>query len=273
VPVEKVPEDRNARRTFLEEWAKGQRTRLAEEERLRRKLGYAQQMARVAANARERTDSLGEIPVVITKPSDLPIDRAAVFADLMAGLREHKWADPIVSECDEPRYIAPTAIELARRHRPEAPWLLYMEDDVVLGPHFDLLPELLREAGEHFPETGVVSFFSGSGTLTEPGWSILPIEHFGWLQCVAIRNTEFLLGFRAFIGELAGTDASPTQRTRPKPRTDRAVGAYLASEYDTFALWCPSLVQHADLASVFSGPQRRRISWSYRQAYGRLDRT
>lgn len=240
---------------------------------MRRRLGYAEQMARVSANARQRTNSLRELPVVITKPSDLPVDRAAVFADLMVRLGEHGWADPIVSECDEPRWIAPTAIELARRHRPEAPWLLYMEDDVVLGPDFDLLPELLREAGELYPDIGAVSFFSGSGTLTEPGWSVLPIEHFGWLQCVAIRNTEFLLGFRAFIGKLAGNAASVSPRTRPTPRSDSAVGSYLATEYDTFALWCPSLVQHADLASVFAGPQRRRISWSFRQAYGRLDGT
>src|SRR5262249_28663380 len=76
------------------------------------------------------------IPVVITKPSDLPVDRAAVFADLIVGLREYEWADPIVSECDEPRSIAPNAIDLARRHRRGAPWLLYMEDDVILGPDF-----------------------------------------------------------------------------------------------------------------------------------------
>jgi hypothetical protein len=63
----------------------------------------AEESARVLAQARQRitqVDSLSGvavIPVVVTRPSDLPVDRAAVFADLMAGLREHEWADPIVS--------------------------------------------------------------------------------------------------------------------------------------------------------------------------------
>jgi len=193
------------------------------------------------------------IPVGITKPSDLPADRAAVFADLMVRLREYKWADPIVSECDEPRYIAPKAIDLARRHRPDAPWLLYMEDDVILGPDFGLLPALLREADELFPSTGIVSFFAeGFG---EPGWSTHRMHGFGWLQCAAIRNTDHLEGFRSAGEQLT---AHP----------DEALRAFLAVEYGAYALWCPSLVQHADVTSAFFGQTVGRISWSYKLAYG-----
>lgn len=245
--MDKIPEDRDARLAFLEGWAKSQQSRL-----------HAEEIARVMAQARQRigqADSLREvavIPVVITKPSDLPVDRAAVFADLMVRLREYKWADPIVSECDEPRYIAPKAIDLARRHRPGAPWLLYMEDDVILGPDFGLLPALLREADELFPDTGVVSFFSG--THDEPGWSTYPIGHFGWLQCAAIRNTDHLVGFRSAGKQL---DKDP----------DMAVRLFLAGEYEAYALWCPSLVQHAEVTSTL-GHQGERISWSYKQAYG-----
>jgi len=180
-----------------------------------------------------------------------------VFADLMLRLREYKWADPVVSECDEPRYIASKAIDLARRHRPEAPWLLYMEDDVILGPDFGLLPGLLREADEIFPYTGLVSFFSAS--FGEPGWSIHSIEQFAWLQCAAIRNTDYLAGFRAY------TDYVATQVP------DQTVGTFLAVEYDAFSLWCPSLVQHADVWSAYFGQRMdasERISWTYKQAYG-----
>jgi hypothetical protein len=249
--VDKIPEDRDARLAYLEGWAKSQQSRL-----------YAEAIARVVADARQRTgqvDSLREmavIPVVITKPSNLPVDRAAVFADLMVRLREYKWADPIVSECDEPRYIAPRAIDLARSHHPGAPWVLYMEDDVILGPDFGLLPELLREADERFPDTGVVSFFSGSHA--DPGWSTHPMEGFGWLQCAAIRNTDYLAGFWSAGKQL---DRQP----------DMAVRAFLAVEYDAYALWCPSLVQHAGVTSAFFGQTKAatgRISRSYKQAYG-----
>jgi hypothetical protein len=278
--VGKIPEDRDERLARLEAWADEQRSRLAEEERGRR---YAEETARVEALARARAgqvDALrGVIPVVITKPSELPVDRAAVFADLMLDLREYPWADPIVSECDEARYTTPRAIDLARRHRPDAPWLLYMEDDVILGPHFGLLPELLREADELFPQTGIVSFFSGA--FIEPGWSTLPMQRFGWLQCVAFRNTDYLGGFRSFIDDLvtqtageqstsstAGQEVPASERTRPDPPSDIAVGTFFTARYDAFALWCPSLVQHAELASVFGGAQLRRISRSYEQAYG-----
>jgi hypothetical protein len=196
------------------------------------------------------------MPVVITKPSDFPAERATVFAELMARLREYEWADPIVSECDEPKYIASTAIDLARRHHPDAPWLLYMEDDVILGPDFGLLPGLLREADEIFPYTGLVSFFSPR--LLEPGWSIHPMDEFSWLQCVAIRNTDYLVGFRSAGGHLY-------------EHPDVAVKSFLAVEYDAYALWCPSLVQHAGVTSAFFGQSMdasERISRSYVQAYG-----
>jgi hypothetical protein len=298
--VETIPEERDARVAFLERWARGQQRRLAAEKQRRlaevqlaaeearadkQRRPYAEEIARVVAEARQRTgqvDSLRDvavIPIVIAKPSDLPVDRAAVFADLMVRLREYKWADPIVSECDEPRYVAPEAIDLARRHRPDAPWLLYMEDDVILGPDFGLLPGLLREADELFPHTGMVSFFSG--WIDEPGWSIHSIESFGWLQCVAIRNTDYLVGLRAFIDSLtqsAGKQSMrsrarhwfpASQRTRPTLPPDGVLGNFLAAEYDAYALWCPSLVQHADLASVFFGQTLpERISRSYEQAYG-----
>ena len=276
--MDKVPEDRDARLAFLEGWAKSQQRRLDEETPLseeqsrllqHRRLAsdeqrrrYAEQIARVVTRARRRVgqaDSLREvavIPVVITKPSDLPVDRAAVFADLMVRLREYKWADPIVSECDEPRYIAPKAIDLARRHRPDAPWLLYMEDDVIPGPDFGLLPGLLREADELFPYTGVVSFFTeGCG---EPGWSTHPMPHFGWLQCAAIRNTDYLVGF-------------PSAGEQLQEHPDMAVRLFLAAEYYAYALWCPSLVQHAEVTSAFFGQTieaSERTSLSYKQAYG-----
>jgi hypothetical protein len=206
------------------------------------------------------------IPVVITKPSDLPADRAAVFADLMVGLRECKWAAPIVSECDDLRYIAPNAVDLARRHRPSAPWLLYMEDDVVLGPDFGWLPEILREADELPRYTGVVSFFSL--WFDEPGWSVHPMKQFGSLLCAAIRNTDHLLGFRAFIDYVVTQSADKQWMTHP----DEAVQTFLAMEYDAHAVWCPSLVQHAEVTPVFTKFQTvrppKRISTSYELAYG-----
>jgi hypothetical protein len=261
--VDEVPQDRGARQAFLERWAREQQ-----------RLLYAGEIARVVADAPQRTGqvdsppSVAMIPVVITKPSDPPVDRTAVFADLMVGLREYKWADPIVSECDEPRYIAPKAIDLARRHRPDAPWLLYMEDDVILGPDFGWLPEILREADERFPYTGVVSFFSGS--IDEPGWSIHSMEQFGWLQCAAIRNTDHLVDFQAFI-DCDVTESAGKRWTMQLP--DVAVRAFLATEYDAYALWCPSLVQHAEVTSAFWGESQtecapKRISKSYARAYG-----
>jgi hypothetical protein len=259
--VDEVPEDRSARVAFLERWATEQQRQL-----------YADEIARVVTRARERAermDSFGGvavIPVVITKPSYLPSDRAAVFAELVVGLREYKWADTIVSECDDPRYIAPNAIELARRHRPDASWLLYMEDDVVLGPDFGWLPEMLREADELFRHTGLVSFFSL--WFDEPGWSIHPIEQFGSLLCVAIRNTDHLVGFRAFIDYVVTQSADKQWMTQ----SDQAVRTFLGSKYDAHAVWCPSLVQHAEVTPVYTkyqtvGPPKR-ISTSYEQAYG-----
>jgi hypothetical protein len=273
--VGKIPEDRDARRAFLVAWAKEQHSRLAAEEQrpaaeeYRRQ--YVEALARVVAQARhriEQVDSLrgaAVIPVVVTKPSDLAADRAAVFGDLMVGLREQKWADPIVSECDEPWYVAPKAVDLGRRHHPGAPWLLYMEDDVIIGPDFGLLPGLLREADELFPDTGVVSFYSG--VFGEPGWSIHSMEQFGSLLCVAIRNTDHLAGFRAFIDY--DVTQSPGKQSYKSP--DLALQAFLATEYDAYPLWCPSLVQHADLTSILFGADPilgRRISSSYEHAYG-----
>jgi hypothetical protein len=209
---------------------------------------------------------VAEIPVVVTKPSDLPADRATVFADLIGGLREYKWADPIVSECDDPRYIAPNAMDLVRRHRPDAPWLLYMEDDVVLGPDFEWLPEILREADDLSRYTGVVSFFSL--WFDEPGWSIHPLEQFGSLLCVAIRNTDHLVGFRAFIDHVLTQSADKQWMTQP----DQAVRTFLATEYDVHAVWCPSLVQHAEVTPVYTKygtvDPPKRISRSYERAYG-----
>jgi hypothetical protein len=274
--VDKIPKDPDARLAFLERWRESQQGRQAEEEQRRwaeeqrrraeeiareeeQQRRYAEQIPHVLAKARQRTgqvDSRREasvIPVVITKPSDLSVDRAAVFADLMVRLREYKWADPIVAECDDPKYIAPNAIDLARRHRPDAPWFLYMEDDVILGPDFGLLPGLLREADELFPNTGLMSFFCPG--LVEPGWSIQPMEQFSWLQCAAIRNTDYLVGFRSAGGQFP----------------DVAVTSFLSVEYDAYALWCPSLVQHAEVTSAFFGQgvnASERISKSYEQAYG-----
>jgi hypothetical protein len=91
--VDKIPRDRYARLAFLEGWAKEHQKRLDAEE-----------IARAVAQARQRigqVDSLlgvAAIPVVITKSSDLPVDRAAVFTDFMVRLREYRWADPIASE-------------------------------------------------------------------------------------------------------------------------------------------------------------------------------
>jgi len=259
VEVGKVPEDRSSRLAFLEGWAKEQQRR-----------PYADEIARIVARAKtctRRVDSLGGaavIPVVVTKAPDSPVDRAAVFDDLMAGLRECEWADPIVSECGEPRYIVPTAVELSRNRRPNAPWLLYMEDDVILGPDFGLIPELLREADERFPEAGVASFFSG--LVDEPGWSTHPMKHFSWLQCAAIRGADHLADIRAFIDD-AGTSGTGEELSAP----DLAVRSFFATKYQAYAVWCPSLVQHADLTSVFfskpAGASPKRISRSYERAY------
>ena len=259
--MDEIPEGGDERLAFLERWA----ARRGEEEQKRLQ---AEEISRVLAQARQRIgelDSLREVavlPVVITKAPDLPADRATVFADLMRRLQEYEWADPVVSECPEPRDIAPNAIDLARRHRPDAPWLLYMEDDVILGPEFGLLPGLLSEAAELCPQAGIVSFYSG--WIDTPGWSIHPMNLFGWLQCAAIRNTDYLADFRAFV------DCSvnePAKQFGEVP--DASVQAFLAAEYDTYALWCPSLVQHADVTSaLFGQPRRRRISSSYNQAYG-----
>lgn len=140
-----------------------------------------------------------------------------------------------------------------------------MEDDVVLGPDFGLLPGLLREADELFPHTGIVSFFSG--TFGEPGWSIHSMEDFGWLQCAGIRNADYFVSFRTFIDDLVTRSAGQQFTTFP----DVVVRTFLAAQYDTFALWCPSLVQHAEVTSAFFSQTEdapKRISRSYRQAYG-----
>jgi hypothetical protein len=171
-----------------------------------------------------------------------------------------------VSECDEPRYIAPSAIDLARRHRRGAPWLLYMEDDVILGPDFGLIPEILREADELFPYTGIVSFFSRSAQ--EPGWSIHSMEQFSWLQCAAIRNTDHLAGFRTFIDHAVMQSADKRGITQRYVVPDQAVQTFMATEYDAYAVWCPSLVQHAEVTSVFWNYQIPCISPSYERAYG-----
>lgn len=285
--MNKLPEDRDARLAFLAAWAEEQRSllaaekrRLAEEEHRRL---WAEGIACAVIEARQRIGHVPRewsvIPLVVTKPSDLPADRESVFANLMAGLREHEWADPIVSECDEPRYIVPTAIDLARRHHPDARWLLYMEDDVILGPDFGLLPGLLCEAEQLYPHAGIVSFFTM--WPDEPGWTIFPMAGFAWLQCAAIRNTDHLAGLRTFIDGLVIRSAgerlttprtqheSPAwYRTRPLPPSDDALGAFMAIEYAVHALWCPSLVQHAALASVFVPDRGTRISPTYKQAYG-----
>jgi hypothetical protein len=262
--VGKIPEDRSARLGFVTAWAKEQQRRL-----------YGEEIARVVAEARHRSAQVDSrqgvtvIPVVITQPSDLSVDRAAVFAELMVRLREYTWADPIVSQCDEPRFVAPKAIDLARSHNRGAPWILYMEDDVILGPDFGLLPALLREADELFPYAGVVSFFSGS--CGDPGWSVHSMEQFGWLQCAAIRNTDYLVGFRALIDSVV-TESAGKRLTTPRYEfPDLAVRTFLAVEYDAFALWSPSLVQHAEVTSAFFGQTEgapKRISKSYEQAYG-----
>jgi hypothetical protein len=81
------------------------------------------------------------------------------------------------------------------------------------------------------------------------------MEGFGWLQCAAIRDSDFLGGFRAFIDHGVTKSASKQSvqdEMLPYDIPDTAVKLFLAVEYDTYALWYPSLVQHADVTSVFS---------------------
>jgi hypothetical protein len=148
-----------------------------------------------------------------------------------------------------------------------------MEDDVILGPDFGLIPELLREAEELFPDAGVVSFFSVH--VDEPGWSVHPMGDFAWLQCAAIRNCDYVAGFRAFIDYFVAQCAAKewvSQRWLCEA-PDQALQIFLTTEYDAYAVWCPSLVQHARVTSTFSLFMNQvlppgRISPSYERAYG-----
>jgi hypothetical protein len=50
-----------------------------------------------------------------------------------------------------------------------------------------------------------------------------------------------------------------------------ALKRFLGVEYDAHAVWCPSLVQHAEVTSAFFGQRMdasERISKSYKHAYG-----
>jgi hypothetical protein len=95
------------------------------------------------------------------------------------------------------------------------------------------------------------------------------MEQFSWLQCAAIRNTDHLAAFRPFVDydDSRGAGKPATRRAFH----DVAVGAFLAGEYDAYALWCPSLVQHAEVKSAFFNQAKdttTRTSKSYKQAYG-----
>jgi len=160
---------------------------------------------------------------------------------------------------DEWHYIAMYAVDLARETCPDAPWLLYMEDDVILEPSFESLPELLDEADGLFPNAGIVSFFSPFGTgwiagipeNPKPGWSTYEMARFAWLQCAAVRNTDRLLGFRDFIEARAAERAQGLYTTAMTcEESDGALGSFLATHYDVYALWYPHLVRDADVGHI-----------------------
>jgi hypothetical protein len=169
--------------------------------------------------------------------------RIQLVGELVGELvQHHKWCKPIV--VSEHSHIHEDTARLIRavvEEAPGAPWVLYLEDDVELGPRFDEIPALLGEVDRRFPTAGVVSFFSVLDV--DYGFSERPVGAFAWAQCTALRSPDpdAFEGFSKFFYGRPGMEGIF--------EADKQIGGYYLHRGLTWLLYTPSLVQHRPVES------------------------
>lgn len=153
---------------------------------------------------------------------------------------------------------------LAVAARMGRPWVLQLEDDVVLAPTFGeaALAHGLDDV------TGVVTLFSRS-KLDVEAWSAghplrrIPAGAFSMSQAFFIRR-ELAAGVEAFAPDWY---AAHPEHNRA---ADLLLGAYLREQKAEVRVRVPSLVQHRGLPSTLPGHRGARQSETYRAAFGEI---
>lgn len=162
-----------------------------------------------------------------------------------------------------PRVDFPIALGAAARIG--RPWILQLEDDVALAPHFGtcVLPCPWLE------DCDVLTLFSRNGADLEAmdrGDSVRRIgpSGFSMSQGFLIRS-ELAAGIEAFA---PGWYAEHPEHNRA---ADLLLAAYLSKQKARVLVRIPSLVQHRRGPSTLPGHRGARQSESFRKAFGEVE--
>lgn len=194
-----------------------------------------------------------EITIVLrTHPS-----RSAEHGPLVASLAVATAGAPIII-VPHPPDAAPSAN--AVRWLPIGallgrPWVLHVEDDIKLGPHFNQIPDILAiRPGQ----AAVCSFFALADG--PDGWVTCPASRW-YSTCCVVVDASLAVGYENY--------ASNWYLEHPKHRdaADLLLGSWCASQRRRIAVWRPSLVQHQHLPSVLNARSKHRQSASYRRVH------
>lgn len=153
------------------------------------------------------------------------------------------------------------------------PWVLQLEDDVELCPHFSV--RALHGMDSLDQSVGVVTLFSrnkadliayAAGHFFRP----LAPKSFSMSQGFFIRS-ELAAGVHRFAFGAAGGPFGWYQRHPQHNRAaDLLLGAYLSERKARVLVRIPSLVQHRPGPSTLPGHHGARQSESYRRAFGEV---
>lgn len=170
-------------------------------------------------------------------------ERSVELFGLTSALRRAGDYDVHVSRHEESHKDVGNALRKARQAA-TGDWVMYLEDDVLLGSAFGVIPGVLERVK---PQAGAVSFFSLQREPpslqrlvvqgVELGVEYRSARRLMMVQCLCIR-TELLDGFDEHA--LAWYAAHPTEAHAADP----LIGDFIADKGYKLALVWPSLVQH-----------------------------
>ncbi len=184
------------------------------------------------------------VPIRVVIPT-MP-QRETVLLALLDDLSAIDWVTGVVvSEHEDSRQDVANAFERGCAAG-DSEWLMYLEDDVVLGKRFREIPDLLAPLPD---DVGMVSFASLRDG--EPGMERITASQFSCTCCLVLRSS-LVDGLRAFA---RGWYIRFPQH---KHASDLLLGAYVAMCSREIRLFNPSLVQHKDLPSTFKGRSTKR---------------
>lgn len=203
--------------------------------------------------------------VVIAIPT-MP-QRRALLAELVERVESECPGAEIVTREHEPdtppRVDFPAVIDRALETR--RPWILQLEDDVVLAPDFGRLA-LPAVAEADARRADAVSLFSRSRRDVEmfhrgERWRTQAPSSFCMMQAVFLRASA-MVGFSAWTPRWYGANPEHVHAA------DLLLGAWLSERRSRMLVHVPSLVQHRRVPSTLPNHRGDRRSETFRLAFG-----